>query len=276
MILVTGSTGLVARPLIELLVAEGAKVRAVSRSPQTAGLPDGVEVVARPDVFDGVSALFLHPRAVASGGVELLDMARRNGVRRVVALSASNVDDDLADQPSRFRGDRNKEAEEAAIGSGLEWVSLRACSFAVNTLHSWGGQIRVGDVVRGPYAKFAEALIHERDLAAVGARALLTDEFAGQRLELTGPHSLTHEETVAIIGEVIGRPLRYQEIPPEAAAQGMISRGFPQPFVEALMARYARGVGQPARVTGEVERVLGRPARTFAEWVADHAAEFGE
>ncbi|MEV6160167.1 hypothetical protein AB0L53_58510 [Nonomuraea sp. NPDC052129] len=81
---------------------------------------------------------------------------------------------------------------------------------------------------------------------------------------------------MAIIGEVIGRPLCYQEIPPEAAAQGMISRGFPQPFVAALMARYARGVGQPARVTGEVERVLGRPARTFAEWVADHAAEFGK
>ncbi|MEV0347240.1 hypothetical protein AB0H88_15870 [Nonomuraea sp. NPDC050680] len=54
-----------------------------------------------------------------------------------------------------------------------------------------------------------------------------------------------------------------------------IRRNFPQAFVETLMAMYARGVRQPARVTGEVERVLGRPARTFAEWVADHAAEFG-
>ncbi|MEV0347239.1 NAD(P)H-binding protein [Nonomuraea sp. NPDC050680] len=124
MILVTGATGLVARPLIELLVAEGARVRAVSRSPQTAGLPDGVEAVARPGVFDGVSALFLHPRAVARGAVELLDLARRHGVRRVVALSASNVDDDLAEQPSHSRGDRNKEAEQASVDSGLEWVSV--------------------------------------------------------------------------------------------------------------------------------------------------------
>jgi hypothetical protein len=37
------------------------------------------------------------------------------------------------------------------------------------------------------------------------------------------------------------------------------------------MARYARGVGQPAPVTGEVEKILGRPARTYAQWVADHA-----
>ena len=54
----------------------------------------------------------------------------------------------------------------------------------------------------------------------------------------------------------------------------MVQQGFPEPFVEALMARYARGIGQAAPPTGEVERILGRPARTFAEWVADHAATF--
>jgi hypothetical protein len=54
----------------------------------------------------------------------------------------------------------------------------------------------------------------------------------------------------------------------------MVAHGFPQPFVQALMARYAREVSQPAPVTGEVERVLGRPARTYAQWLADHAAAF--
>jgi hypothetical protein len=79
---------------------------------------------------------------------------------------------------------------------------------------------------------------------------------------------------VAIIGNVIGRPLRYQEVPSEAAKQGMVQRGFPEPFVGALMARYARGVGPAEGVTGEVEKILGRPARTYAEWVADHVAAF--
>ena len=192
----------------------------------------------------------------------------------MVVLSAINVDDDLAEQPSRYNEDRNKEVEDAAVGGGLEWVSLRPSSFATNTLLTLGAQIRAGDVVRGPYATFAEAPIHERDLAGVGARALLTDELVGRRLELTGPQSLTHEEMVAIIGDVMGRPLRYEEIPPEAVKQGMVQRGFPEPFVEALMARYARGVGQPAPVTGEVEKILGRPARTYAQWVADHADAF--
>src|SRR4030095_9700581 len=61
---------------------------------------------------------------------------------------------------------------------------------------------------------------------------------------------------------------------PEVATPGRGAHGFPEPFVEALLARYAREVGQPAPVTGEVERILGRPARTYAQWVADHAAAF--
>jgi len=285
MLLVTGATGTIGRPLIDALLNEDVKVRAVTHDSQAANLPAGVEVVegdlARPDTIapflEGVTALFLHPRAVGLAAGELLGLARERGVRRVVALSATNVDDPLDQQPSRYNGDRNKEVEDAAVASGLAWVSLRASSFAANTLRTWGAQIRAGDVVRYPYANFAEALIHERDLAEVIAHALHSDDLVarrGRRLELTGPQSLTHQQLVATIGEVLGRSLRYQELPPETAKQGMIQQGIPEPFVHALLARYAREVGQPAPVTGEVERILGRPARTYAEWVADHAAAF--
>src|SRR4029453_6796181 len=202
---------------------------------------------------------------------ELLAAARQRGVRRVVALSATNVDDPLDQQPSRYQGDRYKEVEDAAVASGLAWVSLRASSFAANTLRMWGAQIRAGDVVRYPYANFAEALIHERDLAEVTAHPLGSDALVarrGRRRELTGPQSLTHQQLVATIGEGLGRPLRFQELPPGVAGRGMNQQGIPEPFVEALLARYAREVGQPAPVTGEVERVLGRPARTYAGGVA--------
>jgi uncharacterized protein YbjT (DUF2867 family) len=286
MILVTGATGTIGRPLVDVLINEGVKVRAVSRGQQPDGLLAGVEVVegdlARPEglasSLEGVTALFLHPRAVGLAAGELLTLARQRGVQRVVTLSATNADDPLDEQPSRYRGDRNKEVENAAVASGLGWVSLRASFFAMNTLQAWGAQIRAGDVVYGPYASFAEAPIHERDLAAVAACALRGDALVarrGRRLELTGPQSLTHRQLVAVIGEVLGRPLRYQELPPKAATQGMLAQGLPEPFVRALMARYARDVGQAAPVTGEVERILGRPARTYDQWVADHAAAFG-
>jgi len=285
MLVVTGATGTIGRPLIDLLVNEGVKVSAVTHGPQATNLPAGVKVVqadlSRPDTIasslEGVTALFLHPRAVGLAAGELLRLARERGVRRVVVLSATNVDDPLDEQPSRYRGDRNKEVEDAAVASGLEWVSLRPSYFARNTLDAWGAQIRAGDVIRGPYASFTEAPIHEQDLAAVAARALLTDTLVarrGRRLELTGPQSLTHQQMVATIGEVLGRPLRYQEIPPEVATQGMVAHGFPEPFAQALMARYAKDLGQPAPLSGEVEKALGRPARTYAQWVADHAAAF--
>jgi uncharacterized protein YbjT (DUF2867 family) len=282
MILVTGATGTIGRPLIGLLAREGATVRAVSRDPHAGGLPAGVEAVAgdpsRPasiaTFLEGVTTVFLHPRAVGDAAGDFLALARERGVTRVVALSAINVDDDPAEQPSRFQGDRNKEAEEAAVASGLDWVSLRPASFAINTMRAWAPQIRAGDVVRGAYAGFAEPLIHEADVAEVAARVLVDTGLTGRALRLTGPQSLSQRELVAIIGEVVGRPLRYQELAAEAVEHGMVQRGMPQPFVEALMARYARGVGAAESVSDDVEKILGRPARTYAEWVTDHAAAF--
>lgn len=282
MLLITGATGTIGRPLVELLAAQGVPVRAVSRSPGKAALPVGVEVVAgdpaKPetlvDAFDGVSAVFIHPRAVGDAAFQVVRLARAHGVRRLVALSAINVDDPFDEQPSRFRGDRNKEAEEAVVGSGVEWTSLRASGFADNIRQAgWNSQIRAGDVVRGPYADFAESYLHERDVAAVVAHALLTDDLVGYKAELTGPQSLTHGQMVRAIGRVLGRPLRYQEIPASVVRQSMVARGFPAPFVDSLLNRYAKGVGQPAPVTGEVEKILGS-TRTFADWVADHATDF--
>lgn len=283
MILITGATGTVGRPLVDLLHTTGAPVRAVTRDARAAVLPAGVDVVvgdpsqpaAMAGFLDGVTALFLHPRAAADAAFELVALARERGVRRVVALSAMNVDDDLAEQPSRYRGDRNKEAEYAAVESGLEWTSLRVSAFAANTIGMFGAQVRAGDVVRYAYADFEETPIHEEDIAAVAGRALLTDELVGQRLELTGPQSLTHKEMVTTIGEVLGRPLRYEELAPQTVTQRMIAHGFSEPFVAALMARYATYATAPQfPPTGQVEKVLGRPARTYAEWVADHVVAF--
>jgi len=269
MYLITGATGVVGRPLVELLVASGVEVRAVSREPASAALPDGVEVVAEPD-FTGVTGVFLHPRAVGLGAADLLAGC---GARKVVVLAAMNVDDPLDWQPSRAAGDRNKEVEVAAIASGLEWVSLRAGYFAINTAYSWGGQIRAGDVVRAPFPNGSEAPIDPRDLAAVAARALTTDDLLGEKLVLTGPEALTHTEMVATIGDVLGRSLTFAEAPAEVAARGMVAHGHSEAFVTALMARYQRENGEPAHVSGDVAKVLGR-ARTFREWVTDHTALF--
>lgn len=282
MIVLTGATGLVGRLLATEL--EGHDVRAVTRSPQDADLSEDVEVVAgdpsRPETLEnalrGADALFLHSRAVGDAAYDVVARARELGVRRVVALAAANVADRLDAQPSRFRGDRNKEVDDAVATSGLDWVSLRPSSFALNALTAWGGQIRAGDDVRYVYADFEESPLHERDLAEVLAKALVDDDLLGRRVDLTGPESLSHREMVQQIGTALGRSLRFHEIPAPMAAEGMLANGLPEPFVTAMMARYAAHLAQPQfPPTPDVEKILSRPARTFAEWAADHAAEFG-
>jgi uncharacterized protein YbjT (DUF2867 family) len=125
-------------------------------------------------------------------------------------------------------------------------------------------------VVRYVHPSFRESVLDERDLAAVAAHALLTGDLDGERVLLTGPQDLSHAEMVAVLGQVLGRPLRFEEIPALAAVPGL-----PGDFVVALMARYARHRDKPQHpATGTVAAILGRPAHTYAQWVAAHADLF--
>jgi uncharacterized protein YbjT (DUF2867 family) len=276
-ILVTGATGNVGRPLVEHLADAGVQVRAVTREPGSARFPDGVEVVGSAAAgVDGAAAVFLNSRALGDQLPTVIDLARRAGVRRLVALSAINADDDFSRQPSRFRGDRNKEVEQQAIDSGLEWVSLRPTVFASNFIGMWAPQIRAGDTVSGPYASASTAPIVDADISAVAAHALLHDDLLGRKVALTGPQALTNTELVGVIADVLDRPLRYQEVPPDLVRRRFIDIGFGVEFADAYMALLETTVSTPALVTNDVQKVLGRQAQTFGDAIRSHRAQFGK
>ena len=279
MILVTGATGNVGRNVVRELLADGQQVRALTRRPESAGLPEGVEVVrgdlaepgSLPAALDGVQAVFLFPAPGTAPG--LLAAAEQAGVKRVVVLSSGSVQDGVAEQQHVIAA-LHAEVEQAVRASGPEWTLVRPHAFAVNVL-PWGAQLKGGgDVVRGAYAEATTSPIHEADIAAVAAVALVGDGHAGAVYELTGPASLTHAEQAVVVGEVLGRPVRYEEIPAEAVREAMLGQHVPAPIVDTLIGIWADSVGVPAPVTGTVEKVTGRPARTFADWVGDHRADF--
>jgi uncharacterized protein YbjT (DUF2867 family) len=274
-IVVTGATGNVGRPLVAELVTAGARVRAVTRTPKTAGFPSGVEVVgSAADALPDASAVFLNSRALGEHLPDVVTQCVAAGVTKLVALSAINADDDFSRQPSRVRGDRNKEVEQLAIDSGLAWVSLRPTVFATNFAGMWSAQIRAGDVVAGPYAEASSAPIVESDISAVAARALLTDDLVGKRIPLTGPQAFTNSELVGVIGDVLGRSLQYREAPNALVRQRFVGLGFTADFADAYIAMLAETLDKPALVTHDVEKILGRPATPFAQWVSQHRGLF--
>ncbi|GAA4635959.1 NAD(P)H-binding protein [Actinoallomurus vinaceus] len=276
MILVTGATGNVGRHLVTRLLAADVPVRALTRDPGAADLPEGVEAVAG-DLADpeslegalkGVESVFLvWPSLTAEEAPGVIEAIGRHA-RRVVYLSSLGVDDGAerqADLINQFHADMERLMEK----SGLEQTFLRAGTFAANSL-GWAEQVRGGDVVRYPFAG-AKAIIHEADIAAVAARVFTEDGHVGAKHILTGPDALTTAQRVQIIGEAIGRTLSFEKTPADVARERMLADGWPPVLVDALL---SGADDQPAAVTSTVEEITGAPARTFREWAVEHADAF--
>ncbi|MFD9908573.1 SDR family oxidoreductase [Streptomyces sp. NPDC059063] len=278
MIVVTGATGNVGRALVHQLTAAGAPVRALTRDPQRADLPAAADVtplVVTPDPadmtaqFDGAKELFLHVAAPGDHTAAFLAAARTAGVEHVVALSTIAVED--GPEADSFIHTMHRKLEQDVRDSGLDWTFLRPGVFSTNSLQ-WAWQIKQSDTVRGPFANGVSTPIHEADIAAV-ARHALQERHHGIAHALTGPAPITNEQQIAAIGEAIGRPLTYAEIPPEEVVPEMF------PIIPAEMVPYfikalAATVDADPPLTATVEKVTGTPARTFAQWARDHSGDY--
>ncbi|WP_049568041.1 hypothetical protein [Nonomuraea sp. SBT364] len=108
------------------------------------------------------------------------------------------------------------------------------------------------------------------------AAALLTGPVRpGAIHTLTGPRSYTHEEIAAAISAA-GRPVAYVDLPvPEMTAR-LAAQGMPEVAAHAL-AVMMRDMGSTDwwSLTTAVHDLTGRPPRTLAAFVAEHATAFG-
>jgi uncharacterized protein YbjT (DUF2867 family) len=267
-ILVTGATGNVGGHVVAELVAAGEPVRAVTRSPSR--VPDGVPVASGgildvPHLLDDVDRVFLVWPFTNAEGASPVISALAARVSHVVYLSARGVSDDSPLFHARI--------EKLLRDSGVDWTFLRAGGFATNTLE-WADQVRAG-VVRWVYGDAGRSLIHERDIADVAVTVLTSpSSHVGAAYELTGPETLTQVEQVRQLGAAVGRSVRWEEMPVEEARASMVARGWDEDFADNGLAYWASLVDEPETVTGVVEEVTGKPARTFAQWASEHAADF--
>jgi uncharacterized protein YbjT (DUF2867 family) len=274
--LVTGATGAVGGSIVSQLLALGAKVRVVTRDHGKA--PAGVEVVRGDftkgelpaETFAGVRKVFVFP---AMGGIDpFLAQVKRSDVEHLVLLSSLAA----AMEHDRDKGSMSAEhhlaIEKAVQATGIPTTILRPGNFANNLLF-WGHSIRAAGAVFAPYAKSAQAPIHEVDIAAVATLALTQRGHEGKTYAMTGPQALTRVEQLDAIGNAIGRKLRFQEISPEAFQQET-SRYMPAPVVKMLLDYWSDTATKPEAVVPTAQELTGR-SRSLTEWAKDHAAAFG-
>ncbi|WP_255954187.1 NmrA family NAD(P)-binding protein [Streptomyces odontomachi] len=281
MIVVTGATGNIGRHLVGQLLAEGATVRAISREPAAANLPDGVEVVKADlsdpttigSAFSGAEAVYLNLAAsgVQGGAAPVVKAVAEAGVKRIVLNSSSSVTYKGAEEGMIARA--HAFAEKTVRDAGVEWTFVRGGMYAANALQ-WAASIKADGVVRGPFPDAVAAPVHEADLAAVTARALLDGAHAGTSPTVTGPAAVTLAEQVAAIGKAIGREITFETVSPEAAVEALATDRFPKDAAQQLVDFLGFTVGSTPEITDEVERITGKPARTFEQWAADHADDF--
>lgn len=266
-ILVTGATGKSGRRVVSRLRAAGHRVRAASRGGEHHF--DWSDDTTWDAALTGASSVYI----VQLDGTRLVRpfvaRAKRLGVRRVVLASGRGIDDpDYAPDPTGVR-DALLDSEAAVRDSGLEWTISRPGWFAQNFSEGFfADAVRTGRL-RLPVGDGGASFVDAHDIAAVVAAALTRDGHSGRIYELSGPTVVTLAEAAAEIAATTGRDIRYVPISEAEYLAELEGQGLPP--AEAAM--YA-GMLKPLRdntdayLSDGVERALGRPARSFAEFAA--------
>ena len=271
--LVLGASGNTGSELARLLEAAGHTVRRATHREAGAGqvhldLVTGAGIAAAVDGADG--AFLLAPPGHVNQDALLapvIDAARAHGVRKVVLMTAMGADHDPAG-PLRL-------AERHLEASGLAWNVIRPNWFMQNFHTFWRQGIVEAGAIRLPTGRAQGSFIDARDIAAVAAALLERDDLAHRAFDLTGGAALDHDEVAAILTETLGRPIRYEDVPPDAMRGGLLAAGLPAPYAELLLTILAMfRDGHAARVTDAVATITGRAPRSFAEYARDYRAAY--
>ncbi|MGW0937495.1 SDR family oxidoreductase [Streptomyces sp. NPDC002666] len=278
MIVVTGATGNIGRPLTQALAEAGREVTAVSR--HTAAVPDGVRHMVA-DLADpaglkpalaGAEALFLllsgDLHAAGASPADIIGEAAASGVRRVVLLSTLGV----VTRPFGSTRIAMRELEDVLRESGLEWSILRPGGFASNALW-WAESVRTQQLVAAPFGDVGVPIIDPADIAAVAAACLLDDRHIGGAYELTGPEVITPRGQTEALAAALGSPVTFHELT-RAEAHAAMSRSMPGELADDTLDIIGSPSPAELAISPAVEQILGRPAHTFADWAARNVAAF--
>lgn len=280
-ILVTGATGKVGSEAVRLLREQGEPVRALVRDEnQAQALADtgAVLVVGDFDVPESIAAavdgietvLLISPGGAPEQELGVVAAAARAGVGHLVKLTGkASPDSPVA------RARAHAQVEQGLAASGLAHTLLRANAYMQNTF------FLVPEIAAtGGFASSAGAgkigMVDSRDVAAVAATVAADSRtHVGQTYRLSGPELITYAQVAAVLSQRLGRPVAFRARSREEDEAALVAMGLPQPV--AAMNALALSLwadGDAEWLSGDVEALLGRPARSYEQFATDHAAAF--
>lgn len=278
MITVFGATGTTGAPLVDTLLAKGATVRAVTSDLSKldalkakgceAVVADFTDPAALARACDGAEKIYLVTPAhlnMRQWKANVIEAAKAAGVRHIVVATGLGA----SPKAGLTFGKWHSETQELLKQSGLDWTFVQPTYFMQNLLWQAGNIAKDAvyyDDLGGPVA-----WIDARDIADVAAEALTAPGYEGKALGLTGPEALTGEDIAALLSRVTGRTVSCAPLPAENAKAGMVAGGMQDEVARAMVELASIAPkGYLAGIETTVSDVMGRPARRFADFVAEN------
>lgn len=278
-ILITGASGTSGRELASVLRAQGADAIAASSSgKQIDGLParavDLADVASLGTAFAGIDTLFLLlplQENMAQLARNAIAAAKHAGVRHIVRSSGAGADPASPFAIGRVQG----EIDQLVMASGLGWTITRPANFMQNYLSYFAGMVRDGAVYLA-HGDAAIAFVDTRDMAEANAVILQApDAHRGRIYTLTGGQAVTNAQAVALIGEATGRPVQYTPVPDEAAQEAMRGMGMDAWSIDVMTSlNQVIRAGYAAGVSADLDQLLGRAPRRFADFASDYRSSW--
>jgi uncharacterized protein YbjT (DUF2867 family) len=266
--LVLAATGKTGRRIVPRLRLHGAAVRAASRTSQTPF--DWSDPGTWDPALRGAAAVYLVAPPQPGPSHEFVARAEAAGVQHLVLLSGRGAD---TWGESAFGLDM-RDAEAAVRASSLEWTILRPNNFDQNFDEDVFLPALLAGELALPAGDVPEPFIDVDDVADVAATVLTQPgRHAGLIYELTGPRPVTFGEAVELISRASGRPITYKQISAGEYAATLTEQGLSDDdahHVAAMFEMMERGL--LSTTTDGIATVLGRPPRTFEDYVARAAA----
>jgi uncharacterized protein YbjT (DUF2867 family) len=155
----------------------------------------------------------------------------------------------------------------------MNWTFLRASFFMQNLNTTHRAEIRDRDEIFVPVGKGKTSFVDVRDLGAVAALALTQPGHDNQAYDLTGPEALDYYQVADLFSQVLGRPITYRNPSLINFVSRSLLHGTPMPFALVMAWLYHQTrKGLSEQVTGEVERLLGKPPTSLRRYIEDYQA----